>query len=242
MKKLLTLLLIIACMLSLAACGKNNEPDTPAPDAGQTVDDAVITKIVSMFPASQPTRTVVGTKQTAGDTVLEGVYTLIVGTSNGKSAATYYKEQDKLISVEDSGKLDYVTGTVIKETVNKEYLEGYGVRVDGGEWNSSEPSFVTTSGIIALNLKSELISKAQYDEATKTLVCTIAADKTAEVLGEAISAEVTVTIVHDGARINSIVITYTIPASGQNEAMSLEIKAFYSYDLEILNIDAGVEE
>ena len=77
---------------------------------------------------------------------------------------------------------------------------------------------------------------------SRSAIISIAADKTSDVLGQAIPADVTIVIVNDGARINSINITYTIPASGQNAEITMEIKAFYGYDLEILNIAPGVSE
>ena len=237
MKKILALLLIVLCSFSLVACKDDSEGSTDT----QNASAEVINRIADMFETSTPTKTIVGTTQTAGDTILEGEYILITGEVDGKEAATYYYNYDRLISVDESGALDYVTGTVVTETIYKEYLEGKGVRIDGGAWDASLENFAPAGGPMSLNLSTDLISKSNYDEATKTLSCIIAKDKTAEVLKQAndLTVDVAIEIVNDGASITSVTITYVIPANGKNPEISVEIKAFYTYDLEIIRIDTN---
>ena len=97
MKKLLALLLIVLCSFSLVAC--KDEDDTPTDT--QNASAEVINRIADMFETSTPTKTIVGTTQTAGDTILEGEYILITGEVDGKEAATYYYNYDRLISVDE---------------------------------------------------------------------------------------------------------------------------------------------
>jgi hypothetical protein len=54
-----------------------------------------------------------------------------------------------------------------------------------------------------------------------------------------LTVDVAIEIVNDGASITSVTITYVIPASGKNPEISVEIKAFYTYDLEIIRIDTN---
>ena len=169
----------------------------------------------------------------------------LMGKIDGKAAATYDYNYERLISVEESGSLDYVTKPEVVETVYKEYLEGYGVRVDGGAWDASAKSFAPAGSPFSLTVNADLIAESSYDEATKTLTCKVAKDKTSEVLGQAedLPVDITLTIVDDGASINAVFITYTIPAAGKDtDAIEVTIKTFYTYRLEIINIDLGVEE
>ena len=244
MKKLLALLLILCCAFSLAACGNDQDNDQNNDDNNSQASAEIIEKINTMFTSSNPTKTVVGTTQTTGDTVLVGEYTLIKGTFNGLEAATYYQDYDRLISVDESGSLDYVTGTVVNEPVYKEYLEGKGVRIDGGEWDAAAESFVSDKGPISLKLTADLVSKSQYDTATKTFSCVITKDNTKEVLGleENLPVDITIETVDDGASINKVTISYVIPATAKDQEISIVIRAFYTYDLEDITIDLSTEE
>jgi hypothetical protein len=244
MKKLLALLLILCCAFSLAACGNDQDNDQNNDDNNSQASAEIIEKIDTMFTSSNPTKTVVGTTQTTGDTVLVGEYTLTVGTVNGLDAATYYQDYDRLISVDESGALDYVTGTVVNEPIYKEYLEGKGVRVDGGEWDATQESFVSKNGPISLKLKEDLVSKSQYDNSTKTFSCIVSKDNTKEVLGleENLPVDITIETVDDGASINKVTISYVIPATAKDQEISIVIRAFYTYDLEDITIDLSTEE
>ena len=244
MKKLIALLLILACAFSLAACKKDDGDDNNQTNTNNVSND-VFTKVTSMLSTSRPTKIVGSTVIVSGDTTLDGYYTLIMGKIDGKAAATYDYNYERLISVEESGSLDYVTKPEVVETVYKEYLEGYGVRVDGGAWDASAKSFAPAGSPFSLTVNADLIAEASYDEATKTLTCKVAKDKTSEVLGQAedLPVDITLTIVDDGASINAVFITYTIPAAGKDtDAIEVTIKTFYTYRLEIINIDLGVEE
>ena len=188
----------------------------------------LIGKISDMLDTSRPTRSFVRTKETVGDTVLNGEYTLITGTSDGKAAATYDSAQDRPLSA------DYIS--YVTEYTHKEYLEGYGVRVDGGDWSPNEPNFAAEKSIISFNLTSNIISDLQYDETSGILTFIIAADKTAEAFKQEIPADVSVLIANDGEHITNILLSYTIPASGQTDEISVEIQAIYSYEQELLSI------
>lgn len=234
MKKLIAILLIFVFAFAFVSCGK----DEAQTEDTNNVSAEIINEIAGMFASSTPTKSVVGTTITSSDTVLVGEYTIITGQVGGKEAATYFEDQERLISIDESGSLDIVTGTVVKEAVYKEYLEGKGVRIDGGAWDETAVNFAPKHGPMSINLDRELLAKSQYDEATKTLTCTVAAANSAAFLGlaENLTVDASVEIVHDGASINRITVSFTIPSDGTNSDIKVEIKAFYTYDLEILNI------
>lgn len=221
MKKIIAFALVLACLFVLVSCG------------GNEVDD-----VAAMYENSNPTKIVITTSQKFSSHELKGEYTLITGYSNGKNAALYVEVYDRMRNVEE-GATDVIVD-VIETVSNKyEYLEDKGVRTNGGSWVADQESFVQNVGAIALNLSSKLVNKHKYED--NKLSCVVPAKNTAEVLGlEAnLSVDATLEILDDGASVNLVSITYTIPA---NEASGVEetvvtINAVYTYNLEQITID-----
>ena len=223
MKKIVALLVILAtCLFAVTACGGANEVDT----------------VGAMFEASKPTKTYITYTQTFGDTTLEGVYELRRGTVNGKEACVYTAEYEELVSVEEGGATEVVLPDVVTRTEKLEYLEGKGVRENGGSWDSKAENFASEAGPMSLKLNSDLISNYTYEG--NTLRCAVAAKNTAEVLGleENLSVDATITIIDDGASITDIIISYTIPedTEAQVPETTISIVAKYTYDLEKIEI------
>ena len=228
MKKTIAILLILVSVFSLAACKKGDK---------ETID-----RVGEMFISSNPTKILMSTSQTYGDTVLEGDYVLLKGVVNGLAATVYTENYDELISVDDSGASSVVTGSVVEKSSVMEYLEGYGVRVDGGAWDNMAVDFYSEVGPMSLNISSDYISEFSYEN--NKFSCVVEAKNTAEVLGleNDLSVDISIETIDDGASMTAIVIYYTIPADESIEApkQDIKIKAYYFYDVQnivISNID-----
>ncbi len=222
MKKIIAVLLALSVIvISLASCGKNE-----------------VDKVGEMFKVSVPTKTVTATTHLTGDIMLEAQYTLTTGLVGGVPAAVYVSEVDEMISVGDAGQSDAVVGSIVTKTEIREYLEGKGVRVNGGKWNSGEENFANAEGPMSLNLSGKYIKKFEYEDHLLRFI--VVAENTAEVFGldadlpVGVSAEIT----DDGAVITSIIISYTIPedTAAQVAETEITIKSFYFYDIQDIEI------
>lgn len=221
MKKIIAILLALSCVFALASCGGND-----------------VDAVGEMFKNSKPTKTVITTSQAFGNTVLSGNYVMQTGLVDGKAATVYTATYQELLSVEEGGASNLVQGDIVTRTETREYLEGKGVRENGGSWNKSGENFALETGPVSLNLSSEYIKTFTYEN--HLLRCAVAAANTAEVLGlaEDLSTDVSIEIVDDGASVTSVVISYAIPAdaaSGVDET-TVSIKAEYYYDLQKIEI------
>ncbi len=220
MKKIIALLIVLASLTALVSCAKN-EVDT----------------VGDRFNASKPTKTVVYTAQQFGDTRLEGEYILTTGYIKGAVASVYEATYDYMPSVEDG------SGEVVKKPVETEhelleYLEGYGVRENGGAWDKEGENFVSDVGPVSLNLSSKYIKTFTYENGK--LRCVVAAKNTAEVLGQEadLPVDISIEVTDDGASITWVKISYTIPEDTEAEMPEtlVTIEAFYTYDNEQIDI------
>ncbi len=227
MKKIICFILVLALgTFAMIAC--NNDDDGPSDAA----------RVAAMFDASHPTRSVVVTEQQFGTNNLKGVYTVVVGTVDGVEAAVETTEQYRLTTVaEGSGQeiMDYQ----LVESNKREYVADKGVRVNGGKWDGTAPSIIPVKGAMAIDMSDSLISNARYEN--KTLTFTVSAANSAAVFGEenALAADTTVTVTHDGVCITGITITYTLGADAETglQETVVTIVATYTYDLEPITID-----
>ena len=221
MKKIIAILLALSCVFALASCGGND-----------------VDAVGEMFKNSKPTKTVITTSQAFGNTVLSGNYVMQTGLIDGKAATVYTATYQELLSVEEGGASNLVQGDIVTRTETREYLEGKGVRENGGSWNKSGENFALETGPVSLNLSSEYIKTFTYE--SHLLRCAVAAANTAEVLGlaEDLSTDVSIEIVDDGASVTSVVISYAIPADAASsvDETTVSIKAEYYYDLQKIEI------
>lgn len=222
MKKIIAILLALTCVVALASCGTND-----------------VDRVGAMFEASKPTKTVITTTQSFGETILTGEYVLTTGYVDGKIATVYTAEYQELLSVEEGGASDVIQGDVITRTEKKEYLEGKGVRENGGAWDKNGENFALETGPVSLNLSSEYIKTFTYEN--NLLRCAVAAANTAEVLGlaEDLASDVSIEVKDDGASVTVVTISYVIAADADTgvEETNVSIKAEYHYDLEKITID-----
>lgn len=224
MKKIIAIILAITCAFAMFSCQEEKA------DPIETLN--------AMYKASVPTKVVTDTTEVLGSITLTGTSTLKTGKIDGKIATTYTYSYQELRSIEDG--VDSVEKPWIEVSGTKEYYEDKGVRVNGGSWDSDEFNFAPAAGSIAINISNENIKDFKEDAATKTVTFTVAADKSAAVFGEenAIAANVSVTITHDGAVITGITLSYTVESTEDEYPDAVvTIKTVYTYDLEEITID-----
>lgn len=216
MKKIIALILALASSLALFSC--NETKDT-------------IKNVNKMYKAMVPTKIVTETTQDIGSYVLTGEYAITIGSVDGKDATTLFYNYQKLRSVEDG------SGNTVKlpwedVTLTKEYLEDKGVRENGGKWQADGEDFAPTIDDIAMSFDEKLLKDVVADAATRTVTFIVPKDNTAAVFGDELApaADVTVTIVHDGAAIMSFTMTYTVPAESKFPDIVTTIKTVYSYE------------
>ena len=191
-----------------------------------------------MYARSTPTKSITTVNYNFEGQTLTDTTTLISGKIDGNlEAATLTQITQRLRTVEAGSNAAILP--FIEETVtNKEYLEGRGVRVNGGAWDSAAKNFAPSDGSITLNLTEEVMLNAK--ESDKTITFNVAKANTEAVFGKVINANVSVTIKHDGASIVSIDIVYVESATKNPDTPEtrVEISVKYSYDIENVTIGA----
>lgn len=223
MKKIVAFILALACSFALFSCGEAKD---------------TIKKVNKMYKAIVPTKIVTETTQDIGSHVLEGEYVLAMGTVDGKSVSTLYYNYQKLRSVED-GAGDTIVEPWETVTLTKEYHEDKGLRENGGKWQKDGNDFAPSIDDIAFEFSAKRVKDVVEDEATRTISFVIPKDNTADIFGEdmAPTADVSVTITHDGAAIMSITISYTVAADSKSHPdIVTTIKTVYSYEPQEISI------
>ncbi len=220
MKKILVLLAAVAMIFSLVSCGENETELTPL---------EAFNKICE---ASEPTMVATEVVETHGIFTLNASYTYVKGTVDGKDATQYVAVYDKFETV-DNGISDVVTSPIVTVTETKEYVDGKGVRENGGSW-SKGGDFAPAAGSLKLNFTEELVP--EYSYANNVLTATVEADNTEAVLGVAIPVDVEMEIVTDGAAIMSVSVSYSIEEDDDYPEITVTMNTVYSYDVQAITL------
>ena len=235
MKKIICLLLVLACSFAMFACGKEEEL-TGAQKTAQFYENSLPTKVVTTS-----TQSIINDSGVAVQT-LNGKYELVTGTIAGKLATVQTYEQDYIREVAE-GANAVVVGPIGTETGSLEYLEGYGRRTNGGSWDPNGLNFGPTAGSIAINLDDSLLQNAKYTEGEdgiNTLTFTVLNANIAAVFGAdsddvallTASSDVEVTITNNGAFIQSISISYSIAGTRYYPERQITMITEYEYDVQ----------
>ena len=228
MKKIIAMALVLVFALAaVVSCGGSGSDDTGSSD---------IEKIAAYYAASTPTKSVTTTTYEFSNRKLTDTSTLVIGKIDGEYDATVLTETTQRIRDVDSGSGDLVQGVIETNTKVTEYLEGSGVRVNGGAWNASGANFAPTADSIKMNVTKDNVKDLKLNGKTYTFTVTKA--NTEAVLGYAVDAPVYVTLVHDGASVVGVTISYTLPADAATGAIETDvtIKIVYTYDIERVSI------
>lgn len=224
MKKILSLIIVLACALSLFACGGGN---------GGNGDLTDIQAINKMYSVSCPTKIETTSTQLIEGRTLTGTETIIAGKIDGKDAAVYEYSYEQFAAIEDAS-----SSPIVTTQRRTEYLEGYGTRNNGGSWNAEGADFSPKNGSIAIVLTDETVENETLSEDGKTFTCTVKAENTAAVFGEAraVAADVSVTITTNGTVVTGVVLTYNVAATASTPAVAVTITTNYSYDIEAITL------
>lgn len=233
MKKILAFLMVAVLAFSVLAMVGCGETETNEP-----TKEEILNSVSVMYSASQPKMTVGTTTQSFGDTVLVSSYTLKVGYVGGKRAAVRETVEQEMRTVKESDDSKIVLSPVKETTEKREYIEGEGVRINGGSWRKNEDSIIPERGHIALNLDPALIENVSF--ANNTLTFTVDWTNASAVLGvEGVYSDLTVMIATDGTVIMGISIEYVVPADDELfvEETTVSIVAEYTYDNQSITIE-----
>ena len=225
MKKIIALLMILALTFLATACGDGEgDPD-------------YVSEINTMYSVSIPTKSVSVVKYEFASYTLTDKTTVVSGKVDGTlAAAVMTEETQRLRTVEDGSGVEVVDFIETVTTVT-EYLEGKGTRVTGKKkWDAEGQNFAFTQGSIALGITSDNVKDVKKVDNTYTFIVT--PDNTEAVFGEAIPSTVEVTVIHDGASVVGLKLSYVVAAN--NEASTPEttvtVDIVYSYDIEKITI------
>lgn len=228
-----------------AICDECGAPYTPPAPAEGTVEAAIAT-LIRCYENSAPTRVDIETVRVVGTDAytLDGVYTLVTGTFAGKIATIYHAKYEELRTIAEG--VDDIVSEIKEVEYKKEFLEGKGVREDGGSWKASGTNFAPSAGSIALNISLDDIENVKFTNAkyNNTVSFSVPKSKIKTVFGatdgvvnvDADSA-VQVTITNNGATVTSVTLSYTIKKSGDVPAQTVTISTIYSYDIQTLTIE-----
>lgn len=219
MKKIIALVLVLASVLTLGACGKQKK---------------ALKALAAIQANSDPTKVIINTEQTYGAHKMIGETTFVKGTSDGRRAMVYIENYQSLSEIEDQAN-SYIEST--KTTY--EYLDGKGVRINGGKWDATRTDFAYQTNVINLNLAKDFLTEITSEDNKLTAI--IPSSATDDVFGTDsglnVDSDVSITVIHDGIVITSITLSYTVAATGTIEHdMQVTISASYSYDAETITI------
>ena len=225
MKKILSIILILTCVFTLFSCDSEGEK--------------ALKRIDEMYNAISPTKIVTETTEVIGEVTLTSTSNFVTGTYDSKVVSVYEYTKQQLRSI-DEGATDVQLLPWVETSGKLEYLEGKGVRENGGKWSAKGEDFAPEVGAISINAKAKNVKDISNDEQKKLVSFIIPADNTEAVFGEgnAILADVSVTIKHDGGAITGIVISYTVEGEEDSHpSIITTIKADYYYDPEQITIE-----
>lgn len=241
MKKIIVFMLVVAlCVPALFSCEVIGQvAEKFGIDLGGNEDP--VENVDKMYNMSTPTKVVATTSQNIGGFKLDCSYELVTGFVDNKPASVYTVTSESIRSVEDGGNNEEVKDMVISTTKKTESVEGYGSRVNGGDWDPSGSVWTIGRGRMAINLDAQYLTNVLYEN--HTLSFTVPAANVAQVLGEEYSAnvagDVEVVIVDDGAVITSIDLHYFLKGDEAAHLVESEmtVKVIYTYDLERITLD-----
>jgi hypothetical protein len=238
MKKLIAILLVAASMLVMASCsmGGGEQPPVSNTETQKTLD-----ALTELIRKSSPTKSEVTTVVGNADISLNSKETAVRGEVSGKEASLWAREYETLndLGAESAAK------TLVTE--REEYVEGMGVRVDGGRWEDL-PNPIRQIRPYRINLDASLIQGFSVNEDKTAFSFAVPFKNVAAVLTgmdksavASITTDVSVVIETDGAAVTRISLSYdmksiTLDANSKMENCKVTLDAIYSYDLQSITL------
>ncbi|MBQ7407129.1 MAG: hypothetical protein IJW11_05160 [Clostridia bacterium] len=241
MKKLIAILLVIACMLVMASCDMGGGEQPVDNTETQKVLDTLSEQIKKSAPSKSVVDTVVGNELIS----LSSTETVVKGEVSGKDASLWERQYEAL---NDLGADSAVKKLV---TEREEYVEGMGIRTNGGVWEDF-PNPIRQIRPYRINLDAALIqgfSAGETDEGSPSYEFVVPNKNIAAVLTgmdadalASITSDVSVVIETDGVNVTRISLTYDMKSVALNGDNKLEdckatLDAVYSYGLQSITIE-----
>lgn len=179
MKKILTVVLVLACVCALASCVFDSDPAV-----------AFASAIANTDPEKATINTVTGTE--LGE--LKGEYVITYG-DEGAASIKYSYEQWNKVGEGDEPKRT-VTGTITRQA-DGTYTDGKGFSAKADE---------VTAGF-TLNIAG-VMDEAEINDAGDTLTVTVASADTEAVLGVKLAYDAELTVIIGGGVVESISVTF----------------------------------
>ena len=193
MKKIICLILALACCFTFFACGKTDE---------------TLEAFLGMVNATEPTTITTKTTHTRGDVVYNGMYTTVM---NEDGFVFTYKYDEKAPITADS-----TTGSIITKSGEIVY-DGAKYTVNG-ETTTVAPDIAYMS--LTLNLTAETVGEYRLSRDGNTLTANISADQVQAIFGTEISTTAaTLTLKIAGNRLSRVILEYT---TADNTAVYIE--------------------
>ena len=241
MKKLIAILLVLACMFALAACGggSSNTPVTPLtpPAANETQD--ILDALADLIKTSVPTQSKVNTVTGTADVNLKSETVITMGEISGKEAALYVHEEEVF---NDLGALE--AKSLVVETM--EFVDGMGLRVNaakGGAWEPDGASFVRRIMPYRMELDATMIKSLLVNESRTEFSFVIPQENASDVLTgidsktiASMLSDISVTIKTDGTAVTYMELNYTTKSAPHFENPTIKVVAEYSYDLQSITL------
>jgi hypothetical protein len=246
MKKILSVLLLVACVFFAVSCDNNGK------GKGFSME-----KFQTYFESSVPTKSVTKISESISSTTLKSEITVVTGALADGTKASVYQSNIQSFNDIESIKLNYINET----KQNIWYCEGKGTSTTKGRtWNAEGVDFAPTADSIFINLDSSMLKNVSYDNSTETLSFEVPGANALKVIGNFIPREydeeendityfpydTKLTITAAGGRITNIKIEYTVEGYdvGDDIANMVEIgdinvviEAAYSYHYQTISFD-----
>ena len=225
MKKIISFVLVLVCAFTLFSCG-----------GGDSTEKA-IKEINDMYNAISPFLVTTETTQSFGKYTLTGKSTLKIGTVDGFAVTVYEYENQRLRDIE-SGAGEEIVDPIETVKGSMEFHEELGYRENGGKWDEYGDDFTPPSGANALTLTKETVEDFTIDEENKTYKFKVLAANTEAVFGTAIDSDVEVTIMHSGADIIGVELSYVEKSDNDDHPeIQTTVKATYSYESQTITLN-----
>ena len=183
MKKIICLILALACCFALFACGETDE---------------TLEAYLGAINASEPTNITTLTTHTRGDVYYNGIYETVI-TADGFVFNYEYEEKAPVTA-------DSTTGSVI--TKSGEIVYDGKTYVVNGEATTVAPDMAYMS--LTLNLTAETVGEYRLSRDGNTLTAEISSEQVKAIFGTEISATAaTLTLKLAGGRLSRVNLAYT---------------------------------
>ena len=239
MKKLIAILLALACVFSLAACSVGGNGDLDQTPANESEEQALLDALSELIRTSEPNKSTVTTETGTKDIVLYSEMITQKGMLGDKEASLYTYEYETLNDLGDKN-----LKTVHFES--KEYVNdpNLGLRVDGGTWESNASNFVRKIQPYRMTLDAAYIKDLRTDKEETKFSFSVPQDYVSDIFTNfdaktlaTINSDVSVYIETDGASVLSIQIEYAMKSNvAQLKNPTVKIVATYDYHIQPITL------